>query len=68
MRKNAFIVTAVTALLVAASCDEPTAPDATADENNDFTVTLPDGTEVSGEDAYDAGSPRKSARSRPCRP
>ena len=51
MRKNALIVTA---LLVAASCDDPTAPDATADENDDFTVTLPDGTEVSGEDAYDA--------------
>jgi len=44
-------------VLLVVACDNPSrvpAPAAATDDSNDFTVTLPDGTEVSGEDAYNA--------------
>jgi len=44
-----------TIVLLVASCDSQSRVVAvTADENGGFTATLPDGTEVAGEDAYDA--------------
>jgi len=44
-----------TIVLLVASCDSQGRVVAVAaDENGGFTATLPDGTEVAGEDAYDA--------------
>jgi hypothetical protein len=51
MRKGALLVAA---LLVAACRDEPKTITIAADENDGFTATLPDGTVVSNEDAYNA--------------
>jgi hypothetical protein len=51
MTKYALIVTA---LLIAACEEQPPTAVVEPEDSNDFTVTLPDGTEVEGEDAYDA--------------
>jgi|GEM_PF-2504307 len=51
MRKSALLVAV---LLLAACRAEPKTVAVSVDDNADFTATLPDGTEVSGEDAYNA--------------
>jgi len=51
MRKRALLVPV---LLIAACRDEPKEIAVSADENNNFTATMPDGTQAAGEDEYGA--------------